>query len=86
MHMSWPNFFYRFQHNEHKEIAWAKAHATCKWDQLQIKLALKPTLVRLVSFMLIVLLSIPTWGVWGPCPQCDDQAKKGQWSCLFNSN
>jgi len=62
------NPFFRFWHNEHKAIVWAKAHATCKLDQLQndalqIKLTLKPTLVRLASFMLIVLLGIRTWGV-----------------------
>ncbi len=29
------NPFFRFRHNEHKAIAWAKVHATCKLDQLQ---------------------------------------------------
>jgi hypothetical protein len=62
------NPFFRFWHNEHKAIAWAKVHATCKLDQLQndalqIKLTLEPTLVRLASSMLIVLLGIRTWGV-----------------------
>jgi hypothetical protein len=75
------NPFFRFRRNEHKAIAWAKVHATCKWDQLQndalqIKLALKPTLVRLVFFMLIVLLGIHTWGVGFMPPNMMTKLKK----------
>ncbi len=73
--------------------AWScvgKARATCEWDQLQsdalqIKLTSKPTLVRLASSKLLVLLDIPTWVVVH-LPQCGDQTRKGQWYCWFNSS
>ncbi len=49
-------------------IARTKTHATCEWDHLWndglwIKPALMPTLVKNVFFKLLILLSIPTWGV-----------------------
>jgi len=89
MHGFLNNPFLRFWHNEHKAITWAKAHATCKWDQLQndalqIKLTLKPTLVRLASFYVDYSFRHSCMGCGVHAPQCDDQAKKGQWSCLFN--
>jgi hypothetical protein len=52
------------QKNKQKTIAWTKICATCEWEDLQsdaliqIKLALKPTFVKLVSFKSFVLLGI----------------------------
>jgi len=45
-----------------------KKRTTCKWDQLKsnplhILKVPKPTLVRLASSNLFILLGIPTWGV-----------------------
>jgi hypothetical protein len=52
------------QQKKQKTIAWTKIYATRKWEHLQsdtlirIKLTLKPTFVKLVSFKLFVLLGI----------------------------
>jgi hypothetical protein len=67
----------RLWHNERNlAITRTKTFATCEcdhlWnDALQIKLAPKPTLVRVVSSKLFILLSIPTWGV-GSTPPCNN--------------
>jgi len=46
-------------------VVWTKTHAKCEWDhlwneRLQIKPTLMPTLVRIVSSKLFILLNIPT--------------------------
>ncbi len=54
------NLFFRLQHNKQKVIARVKTHATHKWDHLQndalqIKLAPKPTLLKVTFSMLLNL-------------------------------
>ncbi len=66
--MGFEQLFFYFQCNEQKAIVGAKVYAAHEWDQLkndalQIKPTSKPTLVRLVSSKLHVLLGILAWGV-----------------------
>jgi len=75
------NQFSKFWCNKQKAIAWAKARVTHDWDQLQsdalqIKTTSKSTLVRLVSFELLALLGIPTWGVGSMPPNVVTKLKK----------
>jgi hypothetical protein len=89
MHKSWTPLF-KFQQNDQNIIARTTAHATHKWDQLenyalQIKLTLKFTLVKM-GFQIACSFGHSHMGCGVHASQCDDQAKKGQWSCWFNSS